>query len=83
MLIDVRDYWDNIPEWEGTAKLLTTPTLDYDRELASQAFRETIIACNMPKLQAYIMYWIMNIYKIIFSDWRKPKNYDNKQCRSK
>ena len=33
MLIDVRDYWDNIPEWEGTAKLLTTPTLDYDREL--------------------------------------------------
>ena len=33
MLIDVRGYWDNIPEWEGTAKLLTTPTLDYDREL--------------------------------------------------
>ena len=57
--------------------------LDYDRELASQTFRETIIACSMPKLQAYIMYWIMNIYQIIFRDWRKPKNYDNKQCRRK
>ena len=32
-IIDVRGYWDNIPEWEGTAKLLTTPTLDFDREL--------------------------------------------------
>jgi hypothetical protein len=33
LLIDVRGYWKNIPEWEGTAKLLTTPTLDYDQEL--------------------------------------------------
>lgn len=32
-LIDVRSYWDNVPEWQGTAKLLTTPTLDYDHEL--------------------------------------------------
>ena len=32
-LIDVRSYWDNVPEWEGTAKLLYTPTLDYDQEL--------------------------------------------------
>lgn len=32
-LIDVRSYWDNIPEWESTAKLLYTPTLDYDQEL--------------------------------------------------
>jgi hypothetical protein len=32
-IIDVRGYWNNIPEWEGTAKLLTTPTLDYDQEL--------------------------------------------------
>jgi hypothetical protein len=30
MIIDVRDYWDNIPKWEKTAKLLTSPTLDYD-----------------------------------------------------
>ncbi len=33
LLIDVRGYWQNVPEWESTAKLLTTPTLDYDREL--------------------------------------------------
>ena len=33
LLIDVRGYWKNIPEWQGTAKLLTTPTLDYDQEL--------------------------------------------------
>lgn len=32
-IIDVRGYWDNIPEWQNTAKLLTTPTLDYDQEL--------------------------------------------------
>ena len=32
-IIDVRGYWDNVPEWEGTAKLLTTPTLDFDQEL--------------------------------------------------
>lgn len=33
LLIDVRGYWKNIPEWQDTAKLLTTPTLDYDQEL--------------------------------------------------
>lgn len=33
LLIDVRGYWKNIPEWQDTAKLLTTPTLDYDRDL--------------------------------------------------
>lgn len=33
MLIDVRGYWDNIPQWQSTAKLLTSPTLDYDQEL--------------------------------------------------
>ena len=32
-LIDVRGYWDNIPEWQDTAKLLTTPTLDFEQEL--------------------------------------------------
>lgn len=32
-LIDVRNYWDNVPLWEDTAKLLTTPTLDYEQEL--------------------------------------------------
>lgn len=32
-ILDVRGYWDNVPEWEGTAKLLTTPTLDYEQEL--------------------------------------------------
>ena len=32
-LIDVRNYWDNVPEWEDTAKLLYTPTLDYEQEL--------------------------------------------------
>lgn len=33
MIIDVRDYWNNIPKWQETAKLLTTPTLDYEQEL--------------------------------------------------
>lgn len=33
LIIDVRDYWDNIPQWEVSAKLLTTPTLDYDQDL--------------------------------------------------
>ena len=32
-LIDVRSYWDNVPEWEDAAKLLYTPTLDYEQEL--------------------------------------------------
>lgn len=33
LIIDVRGYWDNIPKWQSTAKLLTTPTLDFDQEL--------------------------------------------------
>lgn len=33
LIIDVRNYWDNIPKWECAAKLLTTPTLDFDQEL--------------------------------------------------
>lgn len=33
LIIDVRGYWDNIPEWQSTAKLLTTPTLDFNQEL--------------------------------------------------
>lgn len=32
-IIDTRGYWDNIPEWQCAAKLLTSPTLDYDQEL--------------------------------------------------
>lgn len=32
-IIDVRGYWNNVPEWQGTAKLLTTPTLDFEQEL--------------------------------------------------
>ena len=32
-IIDVRGYWDNVPEWAKSSKLLTTPTLDYDQEL--------------------------------------------------
>ena len=30
---DTRGYWDNIPLWQSTANLLTTPTLDYEQEL--------------------------------------------------
>lgn len=32
-LITTRGYWDNIPDWQSTAKLLTTPTLDYEQGL--------------------------------------------------
>lgn len=32
-LVTTRGYWDNIPEWQSTARLLTTPTLDYDQGL--------------------------------------------------
>lgn len=33
LITDVRQYWDNVPKWQSGAKLLTTPTLDYDQEL--------------------------------------------------
>lgn len=33
LITDVRQYWDNVPKWQAGAKLLTTPTLDYDQEL--------------------------------------------------
>ena len=32
-IVDVRGYWENVPEWAPSSKLLTTPTLDYDQEL--------------------------------------------------
>lgn len=33
LISDMRHYWDNVPKWQAGAKLLTTPTLDYDQEL--------------------------------------------------
>lgn len=32
-IIDTRKYFSNVPEWEDSAKLLYTPTLDFDQEL--------------------------------------------------
>lgn len=32
-IIDVRDYFRNVPEWAPDSKLLVTPTLDYDQDL--------------------------------------------------
>lgn len=32
-ILTTRNYWDNVPEWQSTAKLLTTPTLDFQQEL--------------------------------------------------
>lgn len=32
-LIDVRNYFRNVPEWAESSKLLVTPTLDYDQDL--------------------------------------------------
>lgn len=32
-IIDVRNYWDNVPKWQCAAKLLTSPTLDFEQEL--------------------------------------------------
>lgn len=32
-MIDVRDYFRNVPEWAPSSKLLVTPTLDYDQDL--------------------------------------------------
>lgn len=32
-IVDVRNYWNNVPQWQSAAKLLTTPTLDFDQEL--------------------------------------------------
>lgn len=32
-IIDVRDYFRNVPEWADSSKLLTTPTLDFDQDL--------------------------------------------------
>lgn len=33
LIIDTRAYWNNVPEWQDAAKLLVSPTLDYDNEL--------------------------------------------------
>lgn len=33
LITDIRRYWDNVPKWQAGAKLLTTPTLDYEQEL--------------------------------------------------
>lgn len=33
LIIDTRAYWNNIPEWQTSAKLLVSPTLDFDNEL--------------------------------------------------
>lgn len=32
-IIDVRDYFRNVPEWAPSSKLLVTPTLDFDQDL--------------------------------------------------
>lgn len=32
-IINTRGYWENVPEWAPSSKLLTTPTLDFDQEL--------------------------------------------------
>lgn len=32
-IIDIRDYFRNVPEWAPSSKLLVTPTLDYDQDL--------------------------------------------------
>lgn len=32
-IIDVRDYFKNVPEWAESSKLLVTPTLDYEQDL--------------------------------------------------
>lgn len=33
LISDIRRYWDNVPKWQVGAKLLATPTLDYEQEL--------------------------------------------------
>ena len=33
LISDIRRYWDNVPKWQAGAKLLTTPTLDFEQEL--------------------------------------------------
>ena len=33
LIIDTRAYWDNVPEWQGAAQLLVSPTLDQDGDL--------------------------------------------------
>lgn len=33
LIVDTRAYWGNTPEWQPTAQLLVSPTLDQDREL--------------------------------------------------
>lgn len=32
-IIDIRNYFRNVPEWAPSSKLLVTPTLDYDQDL--------------------------------------------------
>lgn len=33
LIIDTRAYWNSVPEWQGAAQLLVSPTLDPDGEL--------------------------------------------------
>lgn len=33
LIVETRAYWENVPEWQSSAKLLVSPTLDYDGEL--------------------------------------------------
>lgn len=32
-IVEVKHYWDNVPRWQVAARLLTSPTLDYEHEL--------------------------------------------------
>lgn len=48
-LIDVRNYWINVPEWAYSSRLLLTPTLDYDQELMFSPQISKVAYLNLDK----------------------------------
>ena len=46
-LIDTRTYYQNLPTWTESSKLLVTPTLDMDQELIFMPQYSRILNINM------------------------------------
>lgn len=49
--------------------------VNYDRNLASRIFYETLLKCKVNKALAWIMYMNVELYQMSpFCNWRKPKS---------
>ena len=46
-IVEVKHYWDNVPRWQVAARLLTSPTLDYEHELMYMPQYHQAQYCNL------------------------------------